>query len=355
MFKVKISIILFNLFFLFTSCSIINKVKEKLKSDKPAEQETTTSGEKEKTKSGSESDLNFYNEYIDVLNKISQPVEDMQKDYLNEVPDPKNLKKNSMIFAISSSIQVSSLESVIKEHKRSYYDNGELAKLTCDNAEMKKEIEEDFKSALTSMENYLSTAKKVIAYYQDKEYQTNTSSAAGYDDEMKSSYKECKESIDRLGDALKKYKPKKVVRNPDDYPNPDDKAVAVLLNTYENSLEKAEDFYDKFEKFKQGDDTQPIQEAINALDNSFQQDTKTVESTPFTDKTKYMKYSFEDYFTKTVNDFLKESRKFIDNNKNSKMNEKKFNEGYNDVVRYYNYMIDSYNSLIGTVNSFKSY
>lgn len=349
----KFTVISLIAFSFLTSCSLVNRLKEKL-SQKSEDKKETTEQTKEQTKSGNENDLKFYNAYIDVENKISAAAEDLQKDYISEVPDPKSIRKGSMVFVIGSSVQLNSVESVIKQYKRSYYDNGELAKLTADNTEMKKDIEDDFKATLTALENYFTTAKKVIGYYNDKEYEKDLSPAQGYDEDMKSSYGKYKDAYNKLNSDLKKYRPKRNQRNPDDYSNPDEKAVAVLLNTYENTLEKAEDFYDLFEKFKKGDDIQPLNSAVEALDKSFQSDKSAVESAPFSDKSKYMKYTFEDYFTKTVNDFVSQWKKFA-GDLNGKMDDRKFNERYNDVVRYYNYMIDSYNSSINTVNSFQVY
>ena len=352
---IKVIVSLTIIFFLLTSCSIINRVKEKLSKKENDKKEVTTNDTKEITKSNGENDLKFYNTYIDVVNKMSTTTESLQKDYLSEIPDPKSLRKNSLVLVVSASFELSSLETLIKQYKRSYYDNGDLAKMISDNEDMKREIESDFKTTLSALDEYYNTAKKVIDYFQNKDYQSDLSKATGYDEEMKESFKKYLEAFNKFNDTVKKYKPQKVFRNPDDYVDPDEKAVAILLNTYENTLEKAEAFYDKFENFKQGNDPVPISLSINELENSFNTDKNAVESAPFTDKTKYMKYSFEDYFTRTVNDFLKQSRKFIDKIKASKTGDKKFTDGYNDVVRYYNYMIDSYNSSIGTVNSYKSY
>jgi hypothetical protein len=94
------------------------------------------------------------------------------------------------------------------------------------------------------------------------------------------------------------------------------------------------------------------------LDNfeaGFKEESKKVESADFTDRTKFMKYNFEDYFTKTVNDFVNETRKFLARVNTGKLNLKNFNSGYDNVMNYYNYMINAYNSSIGTLNTYQSY
>jgi hypothetical protein len=94
---------------------------------------------------------------------------------------------------------------------------------------------------------------------------------------------------------------------------------------------------------------------LDEFENKFKEDKSKVESVEFTDRTKYMKYNFEDYFTKTVNDFVKESRKLFDSMNKKKMNDREFNSGYDNVINFYNYMINAYNSSIGTLNTFKTY
>lgn len=352
---IKLGVTLLVVFLLVTGCSLVSRLKEKLaKKDEDKKENVKTADEKEKTATSNEDDLKFYNAYIEVINKISSAAEDLQKDYISEVPDTKTLRKNSFVMVVSSSLQVNSLESVIKQYNRSFYDNGDLAKLRADNEDMKKEVEGNFKATLTALEDYHKTAQKVIDYYKNKEYQNDLSLASGYDEEMKGAYNKYKDAFGRLNSSLKKYKPKRNQRNPDDYSNPDEKAVAILLNTYENSLERAEEFYGRFEKFKRGDDTQPMIQSVHDVETGFAEDREKVLSAPFTDKTKYMKYSFEDYFSKTVNEFVNESMKFLKQAGN-KTGEKEFNDGYNNVVRYYNYMINAYNTSISTVNTFRVY
>ena len=162
---IKLTVFAIFIFVLITSCSIVNRLKEKLDNKESDKKETTT--EKEKTVSSGENDLKFYNTYIDVINKIQSAADDLQKDYLREVPEPKSLRKSSLVLVISSSLQVNTLESTIKQYKRSFYDNGDLAKLQPDNMDMKKEIEDNFKSVISTLEDYQKTASKVIGYYQN--------------------------------------------------------------------------------------------------------------------------------------------------------------------------------------------
>jgi hypothetical protein len=289
---------------LVMSCSLVNSVKEKL-SKKDKEQQKEDVVKEDTIERTTADDLNFYNQYISVVNKMSEVIEQLQKAYLTDIPDPKNLKKSSFIMVVSTDIYAGNLERAIKDYKRSLFDNGELSKLNPSNKDMKTEVEGGLKELLEKLEDYNKTARKVIDYYKNKDYETNMSAAGGYDDEMKAKYNNAKESFDKFSASVKKYKPVREKRDPDKISNPDDKAVAVLMNAYENTLDGAE--------------------------------------------------SFEDYFSKTVYDFIKQTRTFISKSQKGKMSEYDFNSSYDNVVSYYNYMINSYNSSIQTLNTFKSY
>jgi hypothetical protein len=342
--------------FLLLSCSLLNSVKEKFsKKDKDKEQQKEEVVKEETIEKTTADDLNFYNQYIAVVNKMSEVIEQLHKSYLKDIPDPKNLKKSAFIMVVSTEIYDGDLERAIKDYKRSLFDNGELSKLNPSNKEMKSEVEGDLKELLEKLEDYHKTARKVIDYYKNKDYETNMSAASGYDDEMKAKYNSAKESFDKFSASVKKYKPVKERRDPDKISNPDDKAIAVLMNAYENTLDGAEIFYEKFEKIEKNSNTDDISAVIEEFEKNFEKDKNKVLSTEFTEKTKYMKYSFEDYFSKTVNDFIKQVRAFISKSQKGKMSVNEFNSGYDNVVNYYNYMINSYNSSIQVLNTFQSY
>jgi hypothetical protein len=347
----KITIVLLSAF-LFSSCSLFNDLKEKL-GGKGGETEEVVKEETAGTTS--QADLLYYNKYIEVVNKISETVEQFHKAYLNDVPEPRTIDKNSMIFVISSDIYANNIERVSKEYKRSLFDNGELAKLKADNETMKNEVEENFKIVLDLMEEYYSLAREVIDYYKNKEFEHDAPLAVTYDDRMKEQYSKFKDAFDKLNNALRKYKPLREMQDPDKITDPDRKAVVVLMNTYENTLDGAEAFYAELQKTGKDSDVTSLSKALDDFEKKFKENKSKVESTEFTDKTKYMKYNFEDYFTKTVNDFIKQSRSFIGNVRTKKMDTEGFNMEYDKVINYYNYMINAYNSSIGVLNTFQPY
>lgn len=341
------------LFFLITSCSTVDKLKEKLSSDKDAG-DTKEDTQKEETKEvTSTADIEFYNKYIEVTNKIQDAGEKVYKDYISDIPDPKTITKSSFILAVSFGFAVDNLERVIKEYNRSFYDGGQLSKLNA-NSDMKSEIEGELKNVLKVMEDYHTTARKVSSYYKNGDFKNDLSSAAPYDDEMKSAYNNFKTAFDNFSDAVKKYKPQRVVRDPNSISHPDERSVAVLMNSYENTLDKAEEFYDEFNRIEYKGDLSGAKEKFREFENSFKEDKNSVLSAEFSEKTKYMKYSYEDYFVKMTNMFLDAGGKFFDQAPDAK-NLNEFNRKYDDVVNNYNYMITAYNTNINVVNSFRVY
>lgn len=347
----KTTAALFIIFFL-SGCSLIEDIKEKLGGKEESKEEVV---KEETAGTTSQNDLQFYNKYIEVLNKISETVEQFHKTYLNDVPEPRTIDKNSMIFVIATEVYAGNMERLFKDYNRSLNDNGELARLEADNETMKNEVEENFKIVLKVIEEYYYLAREVIEYYKNKDYESNAPLAVTYDNRMKDEYNKYKDAFDKLNASIRKYKPLKKLLDPDKITDPDKKAVTVLMNTYENTLDGAETFFVKFQKMNKDSDITDLSKSLDEFENKFKEDKAKVESTEFTDKTKYMKYNFEDYFSKTVNTFVKQARRFIDNIKTKKMDSDEFNRSYDNVVTYYNNMINAYNSSIGVLNTFDSF
>jgi hypothetical protein len=354
--KYKSAVILILALFFMLSCSLLDDLKEKVGGGENEKEEIKSENVKEETVGKtSKNDLQYYNKYIEVLNKISETVEQFHKAYISDVPDPKTLKKESMVFAIASDVYADNIERLVKEYNRSLFDNGELAKLKPDNDSMRLEIESNFKDVLITLEDYYKLAREVINYYKNKGYQKDLALAGGYDQKMTNEYERYKEAFDKFNASVKKYKPPRKSRDPDKIFDPDEKSVAVLMNTYENTLDGAEAFYEQLQVIDKDSDVSELSNMLDTFETKFTEDTRKVESTTFTDRTKYMKYNFEDYFTKTVNDFVTETRKFFEAINKKKMDSKSFNNGYDNVIRYYNYMIGAYNSSIGSLNTFSSF
>ncbi|RPI18289.1 MAG: DUF3829 domain-containing protein [Ignavibacteriae bacterium] len=352
--KAKFFISLLIIISVSLSCSLFNSLKEKISSKKDKEQKWEDTDKEETVSENSGLDLAFYNKYIEVINKVQESIENIHKSYIENVPDPKSLSKSSFILVITADMYVNNLERDVKEFKRSLYDNGELSKLETDNKEMKNDIENEFRHVLTQMEEYHKTARKVIDYYKNKDYEKDLSLAAGYDTEMKDQWEKSKTAYEKLAGLVKKYKPKREYRDPDKISNPDKKSMAVLMNAYENTLEEAEAFHEKFERADKNSNWSDITASLDDFEKGFKAETDKVNSTEYTETTKFLKYSYEDYFTKTVNDFVKEARSFINKVQSNKLNEREFNTGYDDVVRYYNYMINAYNTSTQTLNTYQN-
>jgi hypothetical protein len=342
------------LFVLVTSCSYFKSSTTKSNDESHKIEGETASKEKvlEKT---SQADLSFYNKYIEVSNKISETADEINKNFLTTVPDPATISKGSFILVVSLDIYVENLERLLKEYRRSYYEGGELSKLTADNEAMKTEIETSFRDLLKVLEAYYSVSARVTKFYKDKEYKDDLSKAAGFDKEMKDAYKSYDLSYIKFKETIKKFKPVKTRKNPEDFTNKDEKAVVIVQNALESTMDMAETFYSKFESVNRNSNVDGLQADIEEFERKFEAEKKLIESTEFSDKSRYIKFSFEDYFTKSAKGFIDEVNKFNKEMKKGKSNERDFGLSYDNVVRSYNYMINAYNSSITTVNSFKVY
>lgn len=351
--NLKFIISLFILLALVTSCSYFKNTTTKSSEEShKIEGEGTKEKVLEKT---SAADLSFYNKYIEVSNKISETTDEVNKNYLTTVPDPSTLSKGSFILVVGLDIQVSNLERLIKEYRRSYYEGGELSKLATDNENMKTDIETSFRELLKVLEKYYSVSERVTQFYKDKEYQNNISKAAGIDKEMKDGYKEYDSAYSVFKESVKKYKPQRTRKNPDDYTNKDEKAVVIVQNALEGTMDLAENFYNKFETINKNSNVDGLEADIEVFERKFEAEKNKIASTEFTEKSRYIKFSFEDYFTKTTMNFISEVKKFNKEMKKGKTNERDFGLSYDNVIRNYNYMINAYNSSITTVNTFKVY
>ncbi|MDZ4713057.1 MAG: DUF3829 domain-containing protein [bacterium] len=334
---------------ILTGCSLVDKIKQKIsskQSEKTEQWEETTDG-------SSSEDMDFYNKYIAVLNKTQEAGENIYKDYMSSVPEPKSITKNSLIIPVSLQINVGSLERTIKEYKRSYFDGGELSKLKASD-DMQNTVESGFKKLIVSMEDLHTISAKVSDYYSKREYENDLSKAQPYDDEIKASYKNFKSDIDMLSQSLKKYKPKRDIRDPASVSDVNERASVIMLNVYGNILDGAEEFYDAYRGIEFKSDLREAESSFVKFEKVFNQNKDDVQKGEFTERTKFMKYSFEDYFTKSADNFIQAGKKFFAEAPQAK-NDNAFRLLYNDVINDYNRMIDSYNSSIGSINMIKQF
>jgi len=344
MFEKKFVVILLVTFFILTGCSMVDKIKEKL--NQKSEKKTDSWEDTKEVTSGD--DMTFYNKYIAVMNKLQENGDKVYADYISNIPEPNSITKNSMIIPVSFQISVGSLERAIKENKRSFYDGGELSKLNA-SSEMKQEIETDFKNLHSTMEEYYTVASKVSDYYSKREYRNDLTNVKTFDDEMQNIYDRYRPQINKLSSDLKKFKPKREIRDPNSISDPDEKSSIVMLNAYENILDAAEEFYESYNGLEYKEDLTTAQKTFEDFKIKFNENKNNVLSSVFTDRTKHMKYSFEDYFVKTVGNFMDAGNRFFENAP-SVRDEKIYRTSYNDVIDDYNRMIESYNSSINSIN-----
>ncbi len=331
-------------------CSMLNKLKEELGEKEPEKEtlkEVTTGDE------GSYMDLEYYNKYIAESNDLSEALENVQNAYISNVPEPKSIKKGSMILVVMADTYLNFLDTELKDQDRSLNDGGELSKLEA-SEEMKETIEADYRDWMTTIRSYSETAKKVFAYYKNNDYKDDLSKAEPYDKEIQDKYKKCIDSYNKLIGDLKKFKPARDERDPDDYSNPDEKAVVILENALYKVLDQSDLYITEFKKsdIPNADELKKQQDDLQKV---FDEEYSKVMDAPFTEKSKYLKYSFEDYFSKMTRQLLESSADFIKVLETGNTKDYKYKNAYDAVTRNYNYVIDAYNSSINSLNSFVVY
>jgi Protein of unknown function (DUF3829) len=345
-----IVVLIISIGFLF-GCSKVTKLFDEAKK----ETKTSKGGSDDGGNEPAGNDVEFYNKYIDVLNTISPTVDNYQKTYYQSVPEPSKLSKSSFVTISFTSIYITQIEDNLKKYKRSYFDGGELSKLSTSNEAMKDEIETAFKNFIKSIESYKETAAKVNDYYKDNNFKDELSKAKMLDDEIRNKYDEYSKSFDAFRDVLKKYKPKRVVKNPDDISNPDEKAVAILQNMLEATIDQAEPLYESFAGIDANSDLTKFKSLTEEFKKNLTAGKEKVFAAPFSDKSKYLKHSFEDYFLKMATDFQTACEDFIKKSDGGKLKGNSYNNEYDNVKNRYNYMVQAYNSTIGMTNSFRVY
>ncbi|MBK9332062.1 MAG: DUF3829 domain-containing protein [Ignavibacteria bacterium] len=350
--KFKFAGILLLSFLVLTGCSMFTKLKEKLTSAK--EDITQKESVKESVKDDtSKEDMNFYNKYMEVMNKVQESGEGVYKSYMSEIPKPGSVTKNSLIIPISFKMASQTLGNTAKQYERSLLDGGELSKLKASD-EMQNDVEADMKNLLPVMKEFSEVSEKVSEYYFNREYKNDMSKVIPYEQEMKNAYEKYKSAFNKLSANLKKYKPKRVIHDPESASSPDEKSSLIMLNAYGDILESAEIFFDSFVNLTFFSDMSEAKAKFNEFENTFGKSRNSVVSAEFSEQYKFMKYNFEDYFAPTAEKFISEGNKFF-NSEGGVKSEKEFAKGYNEMINSYNSMITSYNTNIGTINRVRSW
>jgi hypothetical protein len=344
-----------NLFPVFIAVILLfgcSKVKEYVESFSQSSDSTWTDTPDEET------DVNkvaFYNKYTDVLNSLSPYVDNFQKIYYESIPEPSSLTAKTYISFAGAQISLSFMENEIKKHKRSYFEGGELSKLALDDEVMKNEIENSFKEYMMSVEAFHKDALRVYEYYKDGDYKEDLPRAKVLDKDIKEKYADYNVRFESFKAVLKKYKPVRRLRNPDDYSNTDEKAAVIMQNNVEITMDNAEKFYEKFSAVEMTTDITGLKAELETFKKTFDNNRTKVLSAPFSEKSFYLKNSFEDYFSKMVYSFINAADELFKKMEKGNMNSRNFGYAYDNAKNYYNYTVQAYNTTITLLNSFRVY
>ncbi len=339
----------------FLSCNFITEKLTALKEEvfnENKKQDVNNSGDNQSGENiFNAENVVFYNKYVAASNAVYDAIERIQQSYLSMVPDVNKVQKNSFLTAAFFVSSVENLESVIKNQNRSLYDDGELSKLKTENENMKNDLETAFAELLKSAEEYYETSKKISRYYDSKIFKDDPSLIRTYDEEIRLKYKENKIVSDEFISVLESYKPVITIRNPDDFGSQDEKSTVVLLNAYGTILEAAEKFNKNFKRWNKGEDLFELKKDLENLKRVYDEEKIKVMDTDFTEKTKFMKYSFEDYYEKMLSKFIENAEKFFKVAESNNVKDWEYNNAYTSVTSYYNYFIQAYNTNVEIIQT----
>lgn len=133
------------------------------------------------------------------------------------------------------------------------------------------------------------------------------------------------------------------------------KSVVILENAYFNTLDQADIYMEEFRKAPDKPDLVELRKQHDQLEKVFNEESAKVQDAPFTEKSKYLKYSYEDYFAKMVKGLFDSSNDYMKKMEKGNLKDYEYNNIYDAVIRNYNNVINSYNTSINNLNSFVVY
>jgi hypothetical protein len=334
-------------FFILTACSFLKDKLEELTSEGSEENGTTS------VEDLSNDDREFIFKYVEEINNLSSQVDGLQNSYLESVPDPETIKNTSMIFVITPTLNYSFLERKVKELKRSFYDGGDLAKLKTGNKKMKAEFENSFDELLISTEEYMDIADEVISFYKNGEYRNNLSEALKLDRLIRNEYEHFSDRMELMKETINRFKPIVINRDPEEEKG-NKRLYIILENSYTEIMDKAEMIYDKVYNLNEGDKDNSVSIALNEFESALIANRNKIDKENFPESIKFLKYNFEDYFSKTSYNLIDSGKEFITVMNSGSRHKREFNLKQDAVLRNYNYLVRSYNTSLNVISQYRN-
>lgn len=298
----------------------------------------------------------FYNLYTEISNGISLSIEDFHRSYLSSVPQPIRISKNTEVKMLGTEVYFNALKKKFEETEEKVY-TLRFNNLNTSDTVSYQAIKTGFSDLLNSVKSYIILADTVIQFYKTGNYKKQPSQAAILDTGIKGKYKTYSELQAGFSVSLKRVKPVKILKNPEEFDDNDKKSIAVLQNVLENVMEKSENLYDLLKKliphFYAVPDTAltEIRQELKSFKINFNIEKDKVFRAPFGSKTLSAKKMFEEYFSETVEEFYEQTFKFIDKLRSRNLGKDELNRDYDAVMVDYNNLINAYNNLINLINN----
>lgn len=301
---------------------------------------------KDKLPTSSLNDVIFYNKYLEAYYKFNRLGDDLYRSYKKDVPNPEAVKNAFMVF-VAYNIYLNNFEGEIKKYDRSLFDGGELSTLKANDPNMQQNLESAMRDLLRAGLLFHQNANNAYKYIKANRKTAPVQKIKEFDDQFMSGYETFESSISMYRKALDENKPAIQTYNPDDFSG-EKKAIVILLNAYVEVMDSTSNFHHAILDNKITDINE-VRENVTNLNNLFNRNFNKVMQAPFDERTKFMKYGFEDYFKRNFDNYLEKVMAAMSSNKKDSENFDKQN-----LNTYYSTLIASYSSgltIIETMNA----
>lgn len=288
-------------------------------------------------------DVIFYNKYLEAYYKFKRLGDDLYKNYKKDVPTLEAAKNAFMVFVVYN-IYLNNFEREIKSYDRSLFDGGDLSKLKANDPNMQQNLESAMRDLLRAGLLFHQNANNAYLFIKDNRKTAPVQKIKEYDDQFMSGFETFKESMAMYRKALDEIKPTIKTYNPDDFSG-NKKAIVILLNAYVEIMDSTSNFHHAILDNKITDINE-VRENVNSLKNLFNRNFNNVMQAPFDDRSKFMKYGFEDYFKKTYDNYLEKVIAAM-----SSVKDDTNNIDVRNLDTYYSMLVSSYSSGLSTIET----
>lgn len=286
-------------------------------------------------------EMDFYNLYVNELNKTSKIVEELQTNYNNSIPlevkatDQINFDISDKQNAVTA---LSALKSSLMEK------NIKIAE-----TDKQQKIESLLQEYMSKTDAYLQKYEEVGNYYANKTYQTDTASAVEYEKQIQQVYSDYQTAEENIYDQIAAYQetsPYKARLDSEDPAERINASIDLLTDDTENLYNAYMVDWDA------KSDPTAIKEKYQALINDKETTISNLAALDYTDaKSSPIKKYFDDSYLVNLNNYISDFDKFIKDYDAGIINETNVETYDQSIQNDFENLIDSHNEIINLTNA----